>query len=191
MKDIIKETRQLNEQIESNDRTVSGYAVVFDSPSKNIGWIETIKRGAITEETIAQSDVLAKFNHDDGKVLARSKNGNGSLKLELDEHGLKYSFEAPNTALGDELLEYLKRGDINASSFCFTVSRDEDAEKWWKEDDMIYRSINKIDRLYDISPVFQPAYEETTCMKRFAEIENNSKLIDNQMDILKEEIYLM
>lgn len=191
MKDIIKETRQLNEQIESNDRTVSGYAVVFDSPSKNIGWIETIKRGAITEETIAQSDVLAKFNHDDGKVLARSKNGNGSLKLELDEHGLKYSFEAPNTALGDELLEYLKRGDINASSFCFTVSRDEDAEKWWKEDDMIYRSINKIDRLYDISPVFQPAYEETTCMKRFAEIENNSKLIDNQMDILKEEIYLL
>lgn len=187
----IKEIRQLNEQIESTDRVVSGYAVVFDSPSKNIGWIETIQRGAITEETIANSDVLAKFDHDDSKVLACSKRGVGSLKLELDDNGLKYSFESPNTQAGNELLEYIKRGDITGSSFCFTVSRDEGAEKWYKEDGMIYRTIMKIDKLYDISPVFLPAYEETSCSKRFAEIESTSKEIDNKMNLLQAEIDIL
>ena len=187
----IKEIRQLSEQIESTDRVVSGYAVVFDSPSKNIGWIETIQRGAITEETIANSDVLAKFDHDDSKVLACSKRGVGSLKLELDDTGLKYSFESPNTQAGNELLEYIKRGDITGSSFCFTVSRDEGSEKWYKEDGMIYRTIMKIDKLYDISPVFLPAYEETSCAKRFAEIESASKEIDNKMNLLQAEIDIL
>ena len=187
----IKEIRQLSEQIESTDRVVSGYAVVFDSPSKNIGWIETIQRGAITEETIANSDVLAKFDHDDSKVLACSKRGVGSLKLELDDIGLKYSFESPNTQAGNELLEYIKRGDITGSSFCFTVSRDEGSEKWYKEDGMIYRTIMKIDKLYDISPVFLPAYEETSCAKRFAEIESASKEIDNKMNLLQAEIDIL
>lgn len=187
----IKEIRQLSEQIESTDRVVSGYAVVFDSPSKNIGWIETIQRGAITEETIANSDVLAKFDHDDSKVLACSKRGVGSLKLELDDTGLKYSFESPNTQAGNELLEYIKRGDITGSSFCFMVSRDEGSEKWYKEDGMIYRTIMKIDKLYDISPVFLPAYEETSCSKRFAEIELTSKEIDNKMNLLQAEIDIL
>lgn len=187
----IKEIRQLSEQIESTDRVVSGYAVVFDSPSKNIGWIETIQRGAITEETIANSDVLAKFDHDDSKVLACSKRGVGSLKLELDDTGLKYSFESPNTQAGNELLEYIKRGDITGSSFCFAVSRDEGSEKWYKEDGMIYRTIMKIDKLYDISPVFLPAYEETSCSKRFAEIELTSKEIDNKMNLLQAEIDIL
>lgn len=187
----VKEVRQLSATIESSDRKVSGYAVVFDSPSTNIGWIETIQRGAITEETIEKSDILAKFNHDDSKVLARCKNGTGSLTLELDEKGLRYSFDSPKTALGDELLEYLNRGDITASSFCFTVSREDGAEEWRKEDGQIYRTIKKIDRLFDISPVFQPAYEETSCTKRFAEVETLSKEIDNKMNVLKCEIELL
>ena len=56
----------------SVSRTVYGYAVVFDSPSQDMGFIETIKRGAITQETIEQCDVFAKFNHEDDKILAKS-----------------------------------------------------------------------------------------------------------------------
>ena len=66
------EVRNINSEFKNTDRTVEGYATVFDSPSENIGWIETIHRGAITEATINESDVLAKFNHNDEKVLARS-----------------------------------------------------------------------------------------------------------------------
>ena len=107
------ETRQINSEFKtSEDRTVEGMAVVFESPSKYMGWTEVIHRGAITENTVKESDVLAKFNHSDDKVLARSNKGTGSLLLEVNDDGLRYMFDAPKTSLGDELLEYLHRGDI-------------------------------------------------------------------------------
>jgi phage head maturation protease len=53
---------------------------------------------------------------------------------------------------------------------------------------MIYRDIYKIDRLYDVSPVFQPAYEATTCSARFAEVKAKSEEVDAKMNLLKEEI---
>ena len=170
------------------DRTVQGMAVVFNSESEYLGWYETIHRGAITEDTIKQSDVFAKFNHQDNKVLARSKNGQGSLLLEVNDDGLAYMFEAPKTALGDELLEYLHRGDITQSSFAFTIPNEEGAERWYKQDGKIYRDIYKIDRLYDVSPVFQPAYSATSCSARFAEVKAKSEEIDNKMKVLREEL---
>ena len=88
-------------------------------------------------------------NKDRG-VLARSTNGEGSLKLSIDEKGLKYSFEAPNTALGDEILEGIRRGDIRACSFAFTVA--EGGDKWEKRANGTYlRTINKVDRLYKMN----------------------------------------
>lgn len=183
------ELRQIDANFKtSEDRTVEGYATVFESPSQYIGWVETIHRGAITEETIKESDVLAKFNHNDEKVLARSNKGNGSLLLEIDDNGLRYMFESPKTALGDELLEYLHRGDITQSSFAFTVSKEENAERWYKKDGMIYRDIYKIDKLYDVSPVFQPAYEATSCSARFADVKAKSDEIDNKMNLIMDEI---
>lgn len=185
-----KEIRQINGKFSINDRTVEGYGAVFENPSENIGWIETIHRGAITEDTIKESDVFALFNHSDDKVLARCKNGTGSLLLEVDDNGLRYMFDAPNTALGNELLEYLQRGDINQSSFAFAIDKkDKDAERWYKKDGIIYRDIYKIAKLYDVSPVFQPAYSQTSCASaRFAEVKAHSDEIDNKMDLIKEEI---
>lgn len=185
------EKRQLqsNFTIESESRTVEGYASVFESESENIGWIEIIHRGAITEDTIKNSDVFAKFNHDNNKILARSKYGNGSLLLEVDDNGLRYKFEAPNTELGNELLEYLNRGDITSSSFAFTIDqKDPTSERWYKKNGTIYRDIYKINKLYDVSPVFQPAYEATSCSSRFEEIKATSNEIDNKMELIKKEI---
>ena len=185
------EKRQINSEFKTDNRTVEGYATVFNSPSENMGFIEVIHRGAITEDTIKASDVLAKFNHSDDKVLARSKKGEGSLLLEVDEKGLRYMFDSPNTALGDELLEYLKRGDITSSSFAFTVPKTEGAERWYKKDGIIYRDIYQIDRLYDVSPVFQPAYEATTCSKRFNEISKQVEEIDQIMNLYQKEIEVL
>lgn len=182
------EIRNVESKYNINERMVEGYATVFDSPSENIGWIETIHKGAITEDTIKRSDVFAKFNHSDDKVLARSNHGEGSLLLEVDNIGLRYMFEAPQTALGDELLEYLKRGDLNQSSFAFTVSKDEGAERWYKKDGVIYRDIYKIDELFDVSPVFQPAYNATSCNKRYEQVKANSDEIDNKMNLIITEI---
>ena len=148
---------------ENGSRTVSGYGSVFNSQSEDLGFIETIDPNAITDETIKRSDVFATLNHDMDKILARCKYGSGSLELKCDDKGLYYRFDAPNTDLGDELLEYLNRGEIDSSSFAFTVKRDE----WTKGDDgKTYRRILEIDQVFDISPVFCPAYPEAICQKR-------------------------
>ena len=148
---------------EQGSRTVSGYGSVFNSQSEDLGFIETIDPNAITDETIKRSDVFATLNHDNDKILARCKYGSGSLELKCDDKGLYYRFDAPNTDLGDELLEHLNRGEIDSSSFAFTVKRDE----WTKGDDgKTYRRILEIDQVFDISPVFCAAYPEAICQKR-------------------------
>lgn len=141
-------------------RNVSGYAVVFNSESRDLGGFKEVILPSALDGVIANSDILCLLNHNEDKgVLARSNKGTGSLTLEVDEKGLRYSFEAPNTALGDELLEGLRRGDITASSFAFRVGKD----NWEKRSDGSYiRTIQNIERMFDVSPVYVPAYDATS-----------------------------
>ena len=150
-----------------DSRHVEGYAVVFESQSEDLGFFETIERGAITQELLDNSDVFALLNHDDDKVLARSNKGVGSLKLTLDERGLKYEFDAADTQLGNDLLEYLKRGEISTSSFAFALDyNDPDAETWERKNGTTYRTIHKIAYLHDVSPVWNAAYAATSVSQR-------------------------
>lgn len=176
---------------DSESRTVEGYGCVFDSQSENLGWFETIHQGAITEDIINASDCFAKLNHRDDAVLARSKNGKGSLLLEVDEKGLHYLFDAPHTAAGDELLEHLKRGEITQSSFAFVISDEEGAENWRNENGVLYRDIFKICYVADISPVYQPAYTATECSKRGSEMITKNEEINAKMNALQSEIEAM
>lgn len=154
-----KELRYLeNSEIRANaeSRDVEGYALLFNTTSRNLGgFVERIEPDAMNG-VIEHSDIMAVLNHDNSRgILARSRFGVGSLTLSVDERGLKYTFSAPKTALGDECLEYLRRGDITQSSFAFTVAED----SWAKQEDGTYvRTIRKFDRLFDVSPVFEPAY---------------------------------
>ena len=155
-----KEIRSFGEIRAAKDsRKVVGYAAVYDSESLDLGgFTEIIARGAF-DDVIPQSDVFARFDHERVKVLARSNHGKGSLKLSLDEKGLRYEFNAPNTEAGNELLEFLRSEDITQSSFAFSVASD----TWQKRADGKYlRTINKIERLYDVSPVWNAAYGDAT-----------------------------
>lgn len=161
----MREVRNTNFEIraiEPESRTVTGYALVFNTESTGIsGFTEVIAPTAL-DGVLERSDVLCLLNHNEDKgVLARSNKGSGSLTLEVDEQGLKYTFDAPNTALGDELLEGLKRGDITVSSFAFTVA--DGGDSWTKRDDGTYlRTINTISELFDVSPVYRAAYDATS-----------------------------
>lgn len=160
-----KEQRSITSEIKlSNDsRLVEGYALLFNTESRDLGGFTEIIEPNSLDGVIERSDVFCVLNHQNERgILARSKKGSGSLILEVDETGLKYLFEAPNTALGDELLEYLKRGDITGSSFAFTVNED----KWENNNGKYLRRIKSFDLLFDVSPVFNPAYEETSVAKR-------------------------
>jgi len=149
-------------------RTVSGVAARFNSRSENLGTeehpvYEVILPGAF--DGVLNDDVVAAFNHDETRILARSKGGKGSLKLLVDQFGLHYSFEAPNTATGNDLLESIKREDITASSFAFKVAPGGDT--FTREaDGSTLRTISKIARLYDVSCVVRPAYSATSVSAR-------------------------
>lgn len=157
----------LQHNTEDNSRHVEGYAVVFNSRSEDLGFYEYIEPTAITQEIINKSDVFALLNHDNTKVLARSNHGAGSLSLTIDDKGLKYEFDAADTQLGNDLLEYLKRGEISTSSFAFAIDyNDPEAESWERKNGANYRTIHKIAYLFDVSPVWNAAYSATSVAQR-------------------------
>lgn len=163
-----QETRSIGLEIRAKEdsRRVEGYALLFDTPSDRMPYVEVIDRSAM-DGVIVKSDVFAYLDHGEFRgVLARNSNGKGSLNLELDDRGLKYSFEAPNTDLGNVLLEHLRRGEITESSFAFSVAEDEVLRN---ADGSIKRTIKKFDRLYDVSPVFRAAYSSTNVYARSVE----------------------
>lgn len=160
------EIRSFNIELrdEPESRHIEGYGSVFNERSLDLGgFVEMIAPGAF-DGVIERSDVKCYLDHNPEKgILARSRNGKGSLSLVVDEKGLQYSFDAPHTNLGDEVVEGLKRGDYSQSSFAFTV----DDEIWTKEEDGTYlRTITKIGGLYDVSIVANPAYEGTSVALR-------------------------
>lgn len=160
-----KEIRNATYQVTSDEekRTIEGYALLFDIQSDALPFDEVIERGAL-DGVIEKSDVFALLNHSQSRgVLARSKKGSGSLTLSVDSKGLKYRFEAPKTALGDELLENIKRGEVDESSFAFTVSQD----KWEKQSNGRWkRSVQKLEEIFDVSPVYNAAYSATSVYTR-------------------------
>lgn len=177
-----------NTTLESSKNKVSGYACVFDKESVNLGgFTEIIHRGAITQETIEKSDIFANLDHDPTYIIARSRNGKGSLKLSVDDIGLYFEFELPQTEKGNEIRSYLERDEITQCSFCFSLDvNDKESQKWSIRNNTQYREIYKIDKLYDIALVFQPAYEQTSVSLRKA-MEEEKDYISEQINILNEQ----
>lgn len=174
----------------ADSRLIEGTAVVFDSPSRDLGFIEYIHRDAITQDVLDNSDIFCLLNHEPDKKLARRNKGKGSLNLELKDDGLHYSFKAKNNDLGNTVLEFVQDGELYESSFAFTISDEEGADVWTRNADGTYRrDIYKIDRLYDVSPCWEAAYPETSVSSRsFEAIQERCKVIDKILEEKLKEI---
>lgn len=175
-----KEYRNLDIEfrLEGESREVSGYAIVFNSLSHDLGGFREEIMPEAMNGVIERSDCVALLNHDPKRgILGRSRNGKGSLKLSVDETGMRFDFNAPKTALGDEALEYLRRGDANQCSFAFTIA--DGGDRWTKQSDGTYlRQITQFDRIYDCSILTcTPAYEATSVScKRFEEVKEEERI---------------
>lgn len=143
---------------EDDKPVIWGYAALFNSDSEDMGFVERIAPGAFTD--VLNDDVRALWNHDPNHVLGRSSSG--TLRIGEDKNGLWYEVDPPDTSLGRDIVALMKRGDVDQSSFAFTVSVDE----WDESGDVPVRTIKKLRRLYDVSPVTYPAYADTTVAVR-------------------------
>jgi len=160
-KEETMEKRSINFELRAKpeSRTIFGTATVFNS-SYDMGWYdEEMSSDSLNEADM--KDVVALFNHDMNMVLARTSSG--TLKLNVTGNAMEYEFEAPNTTLGNDLLEMVKRGDVYQSSFAFTVEAEDWQERQGMKPKRVIRSIKKV---YDVSPVTYPANPDTMVAKR-------------------------
>jgi len=164
-------------------RTIRGYAALFNSDSESFGsWIERIAPGAFDE--VLDDDTVALFNHDPNLILARNKK---TLKMGVDSKGLWYEFEAPRTTAGNDLLENVRVENVKSSSFAFQTKE----VKWTFSEDRNQpdiRTIVKLERLLDVSPVTYPAYPDTTVATRSYQqllVEEEKKSKKHLVDLMK------
>jgi hypothetical protein len=154
-KAIIEKREFRMESAEYEGETIRGYAAVYNSDSEWMGgFYEQIAKGAFDD--VMDNDTRAYFNHDENLLLGRVSSG--TLRLSSDERGLYYEVDLPNTSYAKDLVELMKRGDVNQSSFAFLIESD----RWEERDGKTYRIIEKVSRLLDVSPVAQPAYPDAT-----------------------------
>lgn len=144
---------------ENNKMIVEGYAIVFDEETligdENRGFIEAIDRNALAETNM--KDVPFKYNHNDVTlILARTRNG--SLSLEVDDKGLKIRAELIDTTSNVDIYKSIVAGLLDKMSFAFTVK----SQSWDRSGKVPKRTITAIDRLFDVSVVDLPAYDQTS-----------------------------
>ena len=144
--------------------TLQGYGIVTDQLSCDLGGFKEVISPEALKGIIERSDVMFLLNHCDNRgLLARSTNGRGSLKLSVDNKGLRFEFEVPNYSLGHELAENVRRGDVRGCSFGFHLSADGSDERWEKgSNGMLYRTVIRFSVLGEISACYNPAYRQTS-----------------------------
>ena len=165
---------------EDNVTQLSGYAIVFDQPSENLGgFIEYIDRNALNGVDLSNVQLL--YNHNFDNILARADSN--TLSLSIDDKGLFFNAQIPNTTIGNDVAENVRCGNLKGCSFGFTIS----GNSWDDLDaDTSIRHITQIDELYELSITPLPAYQETTVSQRSLDEFSNEKTNVKDSSLLDE-----
>lgn len=177
--------------VDENDKhRMEGYACVFGQRSVLMAdWqhgpvYEVVEPGAITEDIIRSSDIVACIEHNPDRMIARSVNGEGTLSLAPDDNGLKVSWDVIDTTESRDCYENVKAGNYRGMSFGFWVDPNTDVSYTkdtetinGKEVEVKVRHINTVQGLFDVSVVAHPAYPTTSVESRSLEDVNKDNLI--------------
>lgn len=148
------------EKRDDKPSVITGYAIVFNSLSHDLGnFREIILPQAVDRTLSSNADIRAFVEHDSKNKLGRKKAN--TLRLQKDERGVKVEIDIPNTQLGRDIQEGLSRGDYDGMSFRFAVVKD----KWEKQDNSWLRSIEDM-QFDEVSIVGDPAYPDTSVALR-------------------------
>ena len=157
----IYETRSFSTKFEVRDldgggHEISGYAIVFNQPSEDMGFIEYITPGALDQVSLKQ--LLLLYGHDFNNILARTDSG--TLTTKVDDKGLFFDAKIPNTTLGNDVYTNIANGNIKGASFRFDIA--EGGDEWSDEGDQLIHTVTQISNMPEISLTPYPAYTETS-----------------------------
>jgi hypothetical protein len=166
--EIIKRTfvSEIRAEQEGGKTYLQGRAASFGVMSHDLGGYREILAEGCFDSALAapDADVVHTVNHDVNRVLGRSKSG--TLTLSTSRKGLNYRTLLPQTGYARDMVELVKRGDVNSSSFAFTIA--DDGEDWSDVPDpeqegkrCALRTVTRIEKLHDVSTVCSPAYPGT------------------------------
>jgi HK97 family phage prohead protease len=153
---------------ESDGMHFTGYAALFDSPSEPLPFTERIAKGAFKRSLRQRNDIKFLWNHDSGEILGSTRAK--TMTLSEDDRGLKVEGMLPNTSRGRDVAELLRRGDVDAMSFGFSVPQGGDT---WSNDGS-ERTLKSV-RLHEVSVVAWPAYTATAGTVSVRKFEETAK----------------
>jgi Escherichia/Staphylococcus phage prohead protease len=154
MKREIRYSPGLELRSDGGTAKIRGYAAIFNSLSVDLGGFrEKIARGAFANSL--SNDVRALVDHDPSRIIGRSKAG--TLAMREDAHGLAVTITPPDTSVGRDVVESIRRGDLDQMSFGFRTITD----NWHRENGENIRELKAVE-LFDVSVVSFPAYEGTS-----------------------------
>jgi HK97 family phage prohead protease len=142
-------------------KQIEGYAIVWNSPSVDLGGFTEICSTNMLDRTLKQSpDILALRDHKQELLLGRTTAG--TLELRTDAKGLCFTITLPKTAIGDDTAENVRVGNLSGVSFGFSTVEDS-----WDvgADGKVVRTLLDVD-LFEISPTSFPAYGDTSVSTR-------------------------
>lgn len=159
---------------------IEGYALTFDKASTQFGFTEVIASGALDETDM--KDVPLRYNHkEEYLIIARTRNK--SLTLEKDDKGLRIRAELIDTTTNRDLYKSIQAKLVDKMSFRFTVAPGGEDWDW----DKYKRTVTKIDKLYDVSVVDTPFYDDTSIYARaLSELESHKETLDNDKKLALE-----
>lgn len=168
------EQRSYASEVTAGENEIVGNPVVCGVRTQMYDYVEIIEPGALAEADI--SDVLLTVNHNLSDIpLARSKGGQPgeTMQLTVDNYNCRITaqLDVENNPQARALHSAVSRGDITGMSFMFHVKED----SWERENDVLIRHIQKIDKIVDVSAVTIPAYPSTSISARSAGFETDDQ----------------
>ncbi|WP_019342827.1 HK97 family phage prohead protease [Stutzerimonas stutzeri] len=152
--------RRASNGLKPDGRKLTGYAARFNVETDLGEFVEVIRPGAFTRTLAAASagNIRAVYEHDGKSLLGRL--GSGTLRLTQDSEGLAFELDLPDTTLGRDLAELVKRGDVAGCSFGFLPVQDA-----WSEGAKPVRELRDVD-LFEVTITANPAYDATSVQVR-------------------------
>ncbi|MCT0495858.1 phage major capsid protein [Lactiplantibacillus plantarum] len=162
------------QQDKQQPKTIEGYALLFNSPSKDLGgFTEVIDPKAL--DNVDLSNVIMLDQHDYSKPLASVKAG--TLELTPDEKGLHFTATLDDSvSYANDAYQNVKSGNVDSMSFRFDIDDGGD-EFTQDESGKVTRTIKEIKDLFEVSTVTIPAYDSSNVQ---VDKRSYEEFLDNQ-----------